>query len=240
MLTSYLTRTTQLLQNPGAPTSLYSTSDLTEYVNLARGQLAGDGECIRVYATLPIVQGTQQYPFSAIDLGGASGVEGVLNVRTIWLGIGSGQVWIRPRSFAWFGLYELNNPVPVQGPPTVWSQYAQGVNGSIFVSAVPDSTYTLTLDTLCYPIPLVSDATVEAIPYPWTDAVPFLAAYYALLSAQSAARQADADRMFARYEEYRNRGRKFSNPVVSPFLYPQAGDPTRANKLGVSSGGGQG
>jgi hypothetical protein len=242
MLASYLTRTEQLLQNPGAPSSLYSTPDLTEYINLARGQMAGDAECMRIYTTLPVAGGTQQYPFSAVDLTSAVGVRGVLNIRTAWLQIASGQAWMRPRPFEWFSLYELNNPVPQQGQPKVWSQFAQGVDGSIFVSPVPDAAYVLQLDTLCYPIDLLDDTTVEAIPFPWTDAVPFLAAYYALLSAQSAARQADADRMFARYEEYRNRARRFSNPVVMPYIYPQVGDPVRANKLGQqpAGGGGQG
>lgn len=241
MLNSYLTRTQQLLQNPGAPISLYTQADLTEYINLARGQLSGDGECIRNYATLPLTGGTQQYSFASIVLGGGTGgIQGVFNIRTGWLQIASGQAWIRPRPFEWFSLYELNNPVPQQGQPKVWTQYGQGVTGNIFVSPVPDQAYTLQLDTLCYPIALVDDTTAEAIPYPWTDAVPFLAAYYAMLSAQSAARQSDADRMFARYEEYRNRARRFSNPTVSPFIYQQSGDPTSTNKLGLQqSGGGQ-
>lgn len=242
MLASYLTRTRQLLQNPGAPNSLYSSSDLTEYVNLARGQLAGDGECIRIYTTLPVDAGTQTYPYTAIDLSSAVGVRGILNVRAAWLQIASGQAWMRPRPFEWFSLYELNNPVPQQGQPKVWTQYAQGSTGSLFVSPVPDGVYVLQLDTLCYPIDLLDDTTVEAIPFPWTDAIPFLAAYYALLAAQSVARQADADRMFSRYEEYRNRARRFANPVVSPYIYQQAPDPTRANKLGQQpqGGGGQG
>jgi len=41
VLASYITQTQRLLQNPGAPISLYSTADITSYVNIARGQLAG-------------------------------------------------------------------------------------------------------------------------------------------------------------------------------------------------------
>ena len=241
MLNSYLTRTQQLLQNPSAPTSLYSQSDLTEYINLARGQLSGDAECIRNYATLPVTGGTQQYEFASVVLGpNGAGVQGIFNIRAVWLQVASGQAWMRPRPWPWFSLYELNNPVPQQGQPKIWTQFGQGVVGNIFVSPTPDQDYTLQLDVLCYPNDLVDDTTIEAIPYPWTDAVPFLAAYYAMLSAQSAARQADADRMFSRYEEYRNRARKFSNPTVSPFIYEQSGDPTTPNKLGQQKSGGQG
>ena len=238
MLDAYLTQTKQLLQNPGAPNALYSTSDLTSYINRARGQLAGDAECTRVYATLALTQGQMQYPFSAINLGTAPGVDGVYDIRIAWYQVGVGQAWIRPRPWAWFWLYELNNPAPDQGQPKVWTQFGQGATGSIFVSPPPDTDYTLNLDVLALPIPLVDDTTVEAIPFPFTDAVPFFAAYFALLSAQSASRQADADRMLARYEEFKNRARRMSNPSVNPLIYEQAPDPFRANRLGEQQAGG--
>ena len=90
------------------------------------------------------------------------------------------------------------------------------------------------------PIALVDDTTPEAIPYLWTDAVPFFAAYFALLSAQAGARQAEADRMFARYQEFTNRARRFATPSVLPFIYPQSGNPVQANQLGLQPAGGGG
>ena len=237
MLSKYLLQTQQLLQNPPAPNSLYATSDLTGWINTARGQLAGESESVRVIGTLALEQGTQVYDFGAINLASASGVEGVINCRTIWIQAGTGQLWIRPRPFEWFSLYELNNSNPVQAQPKVWAQYGQGVNGSIYVSQVPDQAYTMNIDTVCYPEPLVTDATVEAIPYLWTDAVPYFAAYLALLSAQSAARQADANRMFERYTEFVNRARRFSNPSVLPGQYAQAPNVVRANQLGMQNQG---
>lgn len=239
-LNAYLTSTRQLLQNPSAPSTLYSDSDLTSWINTARGQLAGESESIRFSAALALGVGTQVYNFSSIDLTGSTGVQGVINVRTIWLQVASGRVWIRPRPFEWLSLYALNNPVPQQGPPVMWSQYAQGVGGSIYFSPVPDFIYAAILDTVCYPVPLVDDTTPEAIPYLWTDAVPYFAAYLALLSSQNAARQNDAQRMFERYTDFANRARRFSTPSVLPYQYPQSGNPVRANQLGASSGGGAG
>ncbi len=236
MLTSYQNRTALLLQNPKAPTPLYSAADLTTYINVARGQLAGDSEAIRDYSTLALTASTRSYPFSAIATQ-ASGsiVQGVLNVRTAWVVVGSGQVELTPRPFEWFSLYNLNNPVPPVGRPDTWSQFAQGVLGSIFVDPLPDTGYTLRLDTVCYPVDMVDDTTPEAIPYPWTDAVPFFAAYYALLSSQNATRQADADRMMARYSEFTSRARRTSNASVLPMTYEQSGDPTESNKLGLGA-----
>lgn len=137
----------------------------------------------------------------------------------------------------------MNNPVPVQSAPTEWSQYGQGAapktglqaqGGSIYVDPVPDSAYTFQLDCVCYPIDLVDDTTAEAIPYLWTDAVAYFAAYLALLSAQSQARQADANRMFERYTEFVNRARRFSTPSVLNTSYAQNPSPTRVNQLGMS------
>src|SRR5690349_5170447 len=122
MLTTYQTRTQQLLQNPGAPTSLYSTADITSYINTARGQLAGEVECIRVLGTLPTVVGQPVYDFSAINIGvsGTTGVSGVMNVRQMGYAVGTGKQWVASRNWEWYFQYHLNNPVPSSGPPSVW------------------------------------------------------------------------------------------------------------------------
>lgn len=241
-LAAYLTQTGRLLQNPGAPTPLYSPTDLTSYINTSRGQLAGDSETIRFLATITTVPGQRNYNFSSLNLGvsATNGIQGVLNVRRIMYGVGSGQRWIRPRSWPWFDLYKLNTPVPPSGAPTVWAQYAQGSTGSFYLDPIPDIPYSLQLDCVCYPIPLVTDGTVEAIPYIWTDAVPFFAAYYALLSSQTSARIGDAERMFGYYQTFVQRAREMSNPSVNRFLYEQAGDPTQASKLGIKAPAGGG
>jgi len=243
-LTAYLAATRRLLQNPQAPTSLYSDSDLTSYINTARGQIAGENECIRNAATLALVAAQRVYLFSAITLGSPStGIQGVLNVRMAAYQVGNGERLMRTRGFEYFKTYFLNKPVQTPGPPAEWAQYGQGASGSLYVSPLPDGAYTLNLDTVCRPIDLADDTTAEAIPYPWTDCVPFFAAYYAYLGSQVPARSADAERMFQRYEEFAARARVISNPTVQPYIYPRSGDPTKQNKLGLqprNSDGSQG
>ena len=246
MLTSYLTATQNLLQNPAAPAPLYATATLTAYINSARGQLAGEAKCIRFIGSLALTLGNQTYPFSAITLtgGAAAGISGVTDVETAWYQVGTGQKWIRPRPWPWFSLYELNNPTPTQGPPRVWSQYGQGASaqsvpnpvggGSLYVSPPPDTTYTMPVDCVCYPLPLVSDTDPEAIPYLFTDAVPYFAAYLALLSAQTSVRTADADKMFQRYTEFVDRARRASTPGILPTIYQGIPNPARQNQLGVA------
>lgn len=234
-LSDYIQSTRRLLQNPPAPTSLYATSDLTAYINTARGQLAGDAECIRLQATISCVVGTRVYNFSGLNTGvsATNGIQGVLSLRQMLYSVASGQQWVRPRGFEWFTLYKLNNPVPSSGPPQVWSQYGQGASGSFYIDPLPDDTFTLSVDAVCYPIPLVDDNTVDAIPYIYSDAVPYFAAYMAFLSAQSGARQNDANRMLELYTEFKNRARRFSNSTVLPYSQPQTTDPTTVNQLGL-------
>jgi hypothetical protein len=63
--------------------------------------------------------------------------------------------------------------------------------------------------------------------------VPFFAAYYAFLSSQTGARQADAERMFNHYKEFLQRARQAANPSVNRSQYEQAGDPAQASKMGI-------
>jgi hypothetical protein len=237
MLTSYQTATQQLLQNPKSPTTLYATSDLTGWINTARGQLAGEAECVRVLGTISTILNTRNYNFTSINVSGTAGVQGVLHVRSMRYFVASGYQWVAPRQWEWFELFDLNNPVPGSGPPREWAQYAQGQGGSFFVDQLPDQIYQLTLDTVCVPISLVDDTTVEAIPYPFTDAVPYFAAYLALLSAQMQSRRADAEAYFGYYQTFLQRARQFSNPSLLRSQYEQAADPTMQAKLGQKAGG---
>lgn len=257
MLTNYLTATQNLLQLPQAPTTLYSTANLTTFINTARGQLAGEAQCIRAIGTVPTVAGQQAYNFSSINLGTPSttGIQGVINIQQISYNLGVGQQWIHSRPWAWFFLYQVGNPNPpvnpdtgvVGSPPIVWSQYQQGaapsagignqVGGSFYVN-IPDDVYTLNCDCSCYPIPLVNDSTPEAIPYLWTDAVPFFAAYYALLTSQMQARMSDALRYLELYKEFVKRAREASNPSQLRWMYQGAVDVPSAMQMGVKGGAG--
>jgi hypothetical protein len=222
LLTAYLTQTARLLQNPGAPTSLYATGDLTSWINTARGQLAGDGECVRAYATLVVTNNTQSYNFSSISSLG-TGVQGVLNVRMITLQVTGGKVMLNSWPWEYFNQYFISQVGAANATPTDWAQFAQGTTGSLFFSPTPNASLTANLDCVCYPIPLVDDTTVEAIPYPWTDAVPYFAAYLALLSSQTSSRQAEALRMMEMYNEFKDRARRYSTPTVMPYQYEQSG-----------------
>lgn len=250
MLNTYVSLTQQLLQNPAAPTTLYSPANITQYVNIARGQLAGEGECIRYEGTVQTVIGQRVYPFSGINTGVSSsnGIQGVIHVRRIAYGVASGRKYTYPREWEYFDQFYLSQPVPVNGPPRRWAQYGQGsaglgaitgegsgsdATGSFYIDPPPDLVYTLYLDCVCYPILLAADTDPEAIPYLWTDAVPFWAAWYALMASQTTIRFNDAQNYKKLYDDFVQRARTSANPSPLRYLYAQAADPAQVAKLGI-------
>lgn len=250
MLNAYLAQTRSLLQLPGSDsTSLYTDADLTRWINLSRGQLAGEAECIRVPGIVLTVIGQRPYFLSSIDLSAGIGVQGAINIRSIRYIVpgGDGTLWIPGRPWEWFNLYAENEVPFVSGPPAQWAQYGQGAapgntgsasGGTFLIYPSPDAIYQLVCDCVCYPIALVDNTTLEAIPYLFTDCVPFFAAYYALLSSQMGARYNDAIQMYKMYGEFLSRARKASNATPNRWQYEQAADPAQAAKMGVKAGAG--
>lgn len=239
-LATYLTLTNALLQNPSATNNLYNQVLITEYINQARVWLAGDSDAIKVIGTYSLTIGSQgPYPFSGITLPGSSvttGVQNVLKVRQQWYIVGDGQLWFRSRPWPWFSVYHMNSAVIDSGPPKAWSQFGEGENGTLYIADTPDDTYAIRADCVCIPIPLTDDATVEAIPAPWTTAIPYYAAYLALLSAQTGARVQDAAKMLQLYQTFMQGARKQSTPDIMPTNFNGVPSPVRANQLGAQSG----
>jgi hypothetical protein len=211
LLAAYLTQFNELIQAPNSPIPLISSANATVYINVARNQVAGEGECIRVPATLAIAAGTIEYPFSAISLTTVTGASAVISVR---MGAITPQR-LALRNWVWFFNYYLNSAV--SGVPTVMAQLGQGEAGNLWFWPTPAAPATANLDVVATPAPLVDDTTVEAIPYPWTDAVPFYAAW---LGMQNMQRQGDADKMLARYSALMRRARQMSSPSVLPGNLP--------------------
>jgi hypothetical protein len=144
---------------------------------------------------------------------GVAGIQGVLAIAASW---GSTRPALKRRSWdsfqakwrAWAAGW-INNPI-------VWAQYQQGANGSIYLAPIPANNFNMEWDTYCFPLPLTNDTDPEAIPYPWTDAVPYYAAYRALFNAQ---RYPDAAAMYAEYQKYLLMARKNSEPPYIPDPY---------------------
>lgn len=199
----------------------YTLGNLTTYINDARVQIALSSESIRQPAQLLTVLGQQNYNFATMTFTAAptlpGGLAGVANVRGARLSMPNGGYRrLQTRAWEWFNTFYLSVPVPATGPPTIFARLQPGILGTLWVAPIPDGIYTLAIDAVGYPVPLVDDTTNEALQYPWTEAVQYFAAYLALLSAQ---RKSDADVMYQRYLSFEMRGTQLSTPSRLPANY---------------------
>jgi hypothetical protein len=223
VLSDYQQQTQRLLND--TTQAEYNLADISIYINLARGQIAASTQCLRYTATLTTVGATQTYPLTSFSL--ANGIQGVLNIRLLSRRTtGNQRGLMTKRNWEWFFSYCLcANPLPANGPPTTWSQEEPGPLGAVSFFPTPDTVYAFDGDVVGYPVPLIDDTTFEAIPYPWTDAVPYFAAYFAYLNTQ---READAQQMLMRSMQFFSWGNKQTTPTVLPNYEPGGRGATEA------------
>lgn len=226
MLFQYMRRAQRILRDQRV--QLINPADLMAFVNEARGQIAGEAECVVATGALNITSASQVYALSSITF--SSGIAGALSARTLWRNVSSGRSWITPRPWPWFSRYNLTTPPLAAGPPTTWAQYAPGAAGSVYVSPMPDANYTLSVDSICYPSTLTNDTDPEVIPYLWTDAIAYYAVYLGMLAMQTGGSTAESDKMYQRYQQYVARGRMAATPDVLPTNYQQT-PPMPENQL---------
>lgn len=210
--------------------------DLRDYINIGRGQIAVQGDAIPGYGALTITPASQQYPFSAINFG-IPGVAGAIAIETInWDTPTGGQQPLNPVDWARFNRYNLGHSTPKVGPPKVFTQFGQGAAGTLWFNKV-DQAYPLSIKARCYPVDLVDDTTPEALPYMWTDPVPWFAAFYWLAGMGQQPQQAAA--MLQAFNQFMQFARAGATPDTNPAVYTQAPDPLMAGRLGISSGPGR-
>jgi hypothetical protein len=78
-----------------------------------------------------------------------------------------------------------NYPQQYEYVPTIYSQYGQGVGGSLYMYPLPSMVYQFEADCLCLPADMIDDGSYEAIPQPWQDAVPYFAAHLCYIELQN-------------------------------------------------------
>lgn len=124
------------------------------------------------------------YPFVNAPLGNAPGVASIFAVKSVSIIFDNLRYALPCYSFSTYQAYIRNYPFQYTYVPTVCSQYGQGTNGSLYYYPQPQQVYQSELDAFCLPIDLVTDTDIDAIPLPWSDTVPYYAAYLAFLELQ--------------------------------------------------------
>lgn len=125
------------------------------------------------------------YAFSSIPLN-TPGAASIIAVKSISIIYDNYRYSLPMYSFSTYQAHIRRFPYQYAYVPTVGSQYGQGANGSLYLYPIASQAYQAELDCFCLPTPLVADTDVDLIPQPWSDVVPFYAAYLAFLQMQRA------------------------------------------------------
>ena len=122
--------------------------------------------------------GQEVYPFSGVDLSAFPGIKSIYMIRSVSVIYSNYRYSVPMYSFSTYQAFIRQFPFQYSYVPTLCSQFGQGGDGSLYAYPFPSQTYQWEWDCSCLPTDLETDQDFEAIPDPWRDAVPFLAAYY--------------------------------------------------------------
>ena len=158
-------------------------------------------------------QETYAYPTAAWVSQGYQQVVQVKSISVNWGGVlGTNNLQLEKASFtnynAILGYYGQN----LLSQPAVWVQYGTYVK----MRPIPSAAYPMQWDCICQPIVLANDSDPEVIPYPFSNAVKYYAAYLALLQSQ---REKDAENMMKRYERSFLNSRASVARTIVPNVY---------------------
>lgn len=142
-----------------------------------------------------------------------NGVKDVINVQQVsvnWGSYGSNLYTLIYKDWMWYQAFARQYP-NVSGNPSYWTRFENKQN-AIYLRYIPSQAFPMQWTTVCSVVNLTDDTTAEAIPYSYTDAIPYFAAYLAMMSSQ---RKEDAQNMLQIYNMFAATGRaNFQSPII--------------------------
>lgn len=165
---------------------------------------------------LNTVVGQEVYTYAAANSllpTGYSSILDVISVAATWGGMkpALGQI-----TFGAIQAYYRSYAVPTTGQAYLWAKYGQGIAGSIYLWQIPSTSQSMDWDCICLPTDLVDDTSVDAIPQPFSEAVPYYAARLCYLNAQ---RYPDAEMMKDEYKMRATDARVATSGPMIPDWY---------------------
>ena len=214
-LNAYLQQTSRILHDPNNQN--FSTSDLTAYINIARGQIAIAGQCVRKLNIVTLSAGTETYSLPSGSAFTGAGVGQAVSVNGVSVPWGTTKPTLDRYSWSDFQAQLRLFSGTITGFPEAWAQQGDGASGLVYLFPIPSQTFASEWDCFHTVAPLASDSDPEAIPYPFTDCVPYFAAYLALLNAQ---RYQEAKAMLDAFKMFLGVARGAVSPLFTPSAYP--------------------
>jgi len=181
-LSQYITQCRRLLHDANG--NFYTDAELTDYINDARNRLVRDTGCLRTLFQAVTVTNQEEYPFdSLVGPGGTVPVPfplfmDLLNVNLYW---GNSRLPLLYRPWTDFNA-QLRYWQNYTGRPVAFSMYGPR---TFYLGPTPDQEYTMELDFVVEPQPLVNNTDVDEIPDIWTQPVAYYASHTAKFKEQS-------------------------------------------------------
>ena len=158
-----------------------------------------------------LTSGQEVYPFSGVSLDAFPGVESVYMIKSVSIIYSNYRYSLPCYDFSTYQAMIRQYPFQYQYVPAFCSQFGQGTNGSFYVYPLPSQNYQYELDCFCLPQDLSTNLSEEALPKPWSDAVPYFTAHlaYSEIQKYNTARYYFEmfDQMMLRYGAYARPGR---------------------------------
>lgn len=168
-----------------------------------------------------LAAGRELYNFSDVDLSSFPGAAAVYMIKSISIIYSNYRFSLPVHAFSTYQARIRSYTQNFQYVPYYAAQYGQGTSGSFYMYPLPSQPYQMEWDCLCIPQDLLDDQSVEIIPQPWTDAVPYMSAYYGYLEVQNfnmARGYLDLfDKFMQRYSDYARPGRAINPNGLGRF-----------------------
>lgn len=181
----------------------------------------GTGATAEISGTIGFqtIANQEVYNFSDVDLSGFPGYGQVFAVKSISILFNNWRYSLPVYSFTVYQALIRQYPKQYYYVPGVAAQYGQGTSGSLYLYPIASQPYQQEWDCFCLPQDLTDNGSVEAIPMPWTDAVPYMAASlcFAELSNLNASKF-----YMDQYDNFVHRYSGYARPGVTQNPYGRA------------------
>lgn len=146
-----------------------------------------------------LAQGQEVYPFANVDLSAYPGVDSVYFVRHVSVIFSNWRYTLRMYSFTTYNAQIRTFPYQYQYAPFFGTIFGRGSKAVLYAYPQASQPYQMEWDCQCIPSDLVDDQSVEALPMPYTEAVPMYMAFLAMNELQNYNAAKYYEDMFNRY-----------------------------------------
>lgn len=222
-LATYLASTRRHLKDASA--AYWTDTNLAAYINEGTKKVAVDAGHLRYVITSQVVANQRDYPITfptpLPTVAGSVGFAAIIGFYDIWVIATGGPVGtrMRLRNPSWQEIQAFTNQwTSAIGIPEAWAKLGAA---QISLGPTPALNYFLEFGCKLIPAPLVATTDADPSPYPFTEPVPYYAAYLAKIEQQEyneAKNFYNADPPYGLYQQ-RLLEAIASTPDVIPDIY---------------------